>query len=85
MATPSPATSMFYFYVNQLKLNDEFFITLRYTYSLCTLMAVLIYYLFRNYPFGQFLSVSNMLYFLASFLSLLLVTGINMTYNIPDY
>ncbi|CAD8083523.1 unnamed protein product [Paramecium sonneborni] len=85
MATPSPATSMFYFYINQLKLNDEFFITLRYTYSFCTIMAVTIYYLFRRYPFGQFLSVSNMLYFFASFLSLLLVTRINIEYNIPDY
>lgn len=49
-------------------------------------MAVLIYYsLLRNVKFGRILATSNVLYVLASLLSLLLVTRINIGYNIPDY
>lgn len=85
MATPSPSTSMFYFYINQLKLNDDFFNTLRYTYCLCSICAVLIYYSVRKSSFKLILGISNILYFIVSLLSLLLITGVNTEYNIPDH
>lgn len=68
---------MFYFYVNSLKLNDEFFTTLRYMYSLCSIAAISIYYAFRKASFQKVFGYSNLLYFLASISSLLLITGIN--------
>lgn len=85
MATPSPSTSMFYFYLNGLKLNDDFFVSLKYTYSICSIVAIMIYYSFRETKFSTIIAISTYLYIFASLLSLLMITRINIQYNIPDY
>jgi len=75
MATPSPATAMFYFYINGLKFNDDFFIKLKIAYSLATIVAMIFFYFaLRNIRFKTILSCSNMLYFSVSLFSLILVT-----------
>lgn len=85
MATPSPSTSMFYFYLNGLKLNDDFFVSLKYTYSICSIVAIMIYYSFRETKFSTIIAISTYLYIFASLLSLIMITRINIEYNIPDY
>lgn len=75
MATPSPATAMFYFYINGLKLEDTFFIDLKFAYSITTIMAmVMFYYKLRHIPFKSIFSFANIWYFIASLFALVLVT-----------
>jgi hypothetical protein len=75
MATPSPATAMFYFYINGLRFNDDFFIKLKIAYSVATIIAMLFFYFrLRTIAFKTILSCSNLLYFSVSLFSLILVT-----------
>jgi Na+/glutamate symporter len=75
MATPSPATAMFYFYINGLKLDDRFFVELKFAYSLTTIVAMIFfYYKLRHIPFKSIFSGSNICYFTVSLMALVLVT-----------
>lgn len=43
MAMPSPGSSMFYFYTNELKFTPEFLGSLRFIYATGSISAVIIY------------------------------------------
>jgi len=86
MATPSPATAMFYFYINGLRLDDNFFYNLKFAYSLTTIIAMIFYNIYlKHIPFKSIFSSSNICYFTVSLLSLVLITRVNEDYGISDY